>query len=521
MKFCFSTIFATLILAFTVSAQTGNGDWFNLGPGEDANGIAVNQAYKKFNGLQPQPVIVAVLDDGVDIGHRDLKGKIWVNENEIPGNGIDDDNNGYIDDVHGWNFLGNPDGWNLIHENLEITRLYRAYKSRFEDADPKELSKTNRKEYAKYQMYKAVYDSLTTEIKDEFSEYAQMMAIYSGAVQYMQEQTRTDSLTMDIISAYEPEDEDGAQIKQFLIMFEQQNFRQYLLSQSEYFDSRLNYHFNLDYQPRDSVNEAEAAAAGTGYGNNMVDAGEPDHGTHVAGIIAAVRNNGVGINGVAPNAVIMPVRIVPDGDERDKDVALGIRYAVDNGARVINMSFGKPWSPDQEMVNDAIRYALSKDVILVHAAGNDGENNDKVNNYPDGTLGKRKSAKGFITVAAANPENSGSVLASFSNYGRKSVDVLAPGVEIRSLVPGDRTKSYSGTSMAAPVISGMAALLRGTFPEASAKDIVRLIEKSIAEHKNEMVDFSGVEIPLKKLVRYPGIPQLPFALEIGESKSDK
>lgn len=511
-----------LLIGLPVYGQTGKGDWFNLSLKHDSVlGVAVNEAYKQYNGLQLEPVIVAVLDNGVDINHPDLEGKVWVNKDEIAGNGIDDDHNGYIDDIHGWNFLGNPSGWNLLHANLEITRLYRQYKAVYENVNPDTLSRVEKRAYEKYKTYKAAYDTLSGKVREEFSQYAQLLAMYSGATEYLKEKIGADSLTINAILAYEPENKDDEQVKNFILMAEKQNLRQYLLSREHYFDSRLKYHYNLDYNPRDSVNEAEAAKAGTGYGNNMVGAGEPNHGTHVAGIIAAVRNNGRGINGIAPNARIMAIRVVPDGDERDKDVALAIRYAVDNGAEVINMSFGKAYSPKKELVYNAIEYALKNDVVMVHAAGNDGTNNDNIHNYPDGTLGGKKSAKGWITVAASNQLNDPALLAGFSNYGKKSVDILAPGVEIRSLIPESDTKFYSGTSMAAPVISGMVTVLRGAFPDASAKDIVRLIEKSISDSKNTIVKFDDYQTKLKTLIRYPGVPSLYKALKIGESKANE
>lgn len=514
-------IIALSCIALSVSGQTGKGDWFNLDPNVDSvYGISVNEAYKKYSGIKLEPVIVAVLDDGVDISHPDLKGKLWVNADEIPDNGIDDDNNGYVDDVNGWNFLGNPEGWNLVHENLEITRLYRQYKDRYAEVNPDTLSRSEKKAYQEYKNYKVAYDSLYKKVNDKFGNYAQLAALYKGATSYMKDKLGSaDSLSLNAIMAYEPEGEEDAQVKNFLLMAEKQDLRGYILSQEDYFDSRINYYFNLDYQPRDSVNVLSAERKGIGYGNPQVDAGDPSHGTHVAGIIGAVRNNGTGINGVAKNARIMPVRLVPDGDERDKDVALGIRYAVDNGARVINMSFGKGYSPNTQLVYDAIEYALSKDVVLIHAAGNDGENNDKVQNFPDGTLGGRKSQKGFITVAASTQLDDSTFVAVFSNYGRKSVDVLAPGFRIKSLIPGDKTKAFSGTSMAAPVISGMATVLRGAFPEASAKSIVKLIEKSVSEDKNTLVFVNGEKQKLKKVVRYPGVPSLLNALTLGEAKA--
>lgn len=479
-------------------------DWFNDGfDPQTSVGAEVNAAYKLLGDRTLQPVIVAVLDDGVDIEHPDLRGKIWANAGEIPDNGKDDDGNGYVDDVHGWNFLGNPNGENVKGETLEITRLYRGYAKRFDSVDVAGLSDDGRREYQKYLEYKKDYDAEVEDVKAEFSEFSQMVALYAGAKAYMREKIGRDSLSMQDLMNFQPTDDEEGQVRDFLVYVESQGIMDHLNQAEKYFNDRLNYHYNLDFEPRGIVNEEEAARQGIGYGNPMVWAEDPKHGTHVAGIIAAVRGNGLGIDGVASNAVILPVRVVPDGDERDEDVALGIRYAVDNGAKVINMSFGKSYSPNSQMVEDAIRYAAKHDVLLVHAAGNDATDNDLEQNYPDGTLGKRKSAPNVITVAAAGPFADSTFLADFSNYGRRSVDILSPGVEIRSLVPEGGTDSYSGTSMAAPVVAGVAAILRGLRPDWSAKKVKKVLEKSGNDVKNIEVMAPDGYMKLKKLVANP------------------
>lgn len=525
----FSLVFLSFLLtaglAFSQDKPAGlpdkyDGDWFNLSPEQnDVYGISVNEAYKYFNDLELQPVIVAVIDDGVDISHPDLEGKLWKNSNEIPDNGIDDDGNGYIDDVYGWNYLGNPNGENIEHENVEIVRLYRPLKERFENVNPESVSKADKSAYKEYLAYKEAYEEKINELNEEYSQYAQLAALYQGATAYMKEQLKTEDLTINDLLMYEPESEDDGQVRDFLVMAEQEGLNQYLLDNDSYFESSIKYHYNIDYNPRSIVNEDWAAQNNTAYGNNMVWAGEPDHGTHVAGIIGAVRHNDDGMNGIAKNARIMSLRVVPDGDERDKDIALAIRYAVDNGAKVINMSFGKDYSPNEELVHSAVKYASANDVLLIHAAGNDAENNDKIGNYPDGTLGKRKSYDNWITVGASGPLRDTTFIAEFSNYGKKSVDILAPGVEILSLVSGGGVDSYSGTSMAAPVVSGLATVLRGAYPNISAKEIKKIILQSADIDKKLRVAFIGDDLKLKKLIRNPGTPSLFMALVLAKVKT--
>jgi cell wall-associated protease len=216
------------------------------------------------------------------------------------------------------------------------------------------------------------------------------------------------------------------------------------------------------------------------YGNNDVMATNPMHGTHVAGIIGAVRNNGIGINGVADNVRIMAIRAVPDGDEHDKDIALAIRYAVDNGAKVINMSFGKSFSPQKKWVDDAMKYAESKDVLLVHAAGNESTDIDHAENYPNPIYQQNgKRTTNWISVGASGPE-ADELAASFSNYGKKEVDVFSPGVKIYSTLPGGNVYgNEQGTSMASPVTAGLAALILSYYPELSASQVKEIIIKSV------------------------------------------
>jgi subtilisin family serine protease len=508
------------LFAFTLTFGQ-SGDWYNLDYAKDSViGVSVNQAYETIDVSTLQPVVVAVIDDGVDIKHPDFVGRIWTNEGETAGNGIDDDGNGYIDDVHGWNFLGNPSGENVSFETLEITRLYRDYRNRFEGSEPASLSKAEQKEYALYLKYKEEYDAEVSAIEEEFAQFAQLSAMYGGAFAYMQEKLGREELTLNDLLEFRPADEDEGQVVRFLMIAEQQGLPDYLESGSAYFERALEYNYNLDFDPRSMVNVDEAKAANTGYGNHMVDAEDPEHGTHVAGIIGAVRTNKTGVDGIAANAVIMPIRAIPGGDERDEDVALAIRYAADNGARVVNMSFGKAYSPRSELVFEAIKYAAEKDVLLIHAAGNDGSNNDKVQNFPDGTLGKNKTYANYITVAASGPFADSTLLAGFSNYGRKKVDVMAPGVEIESLKPEGQMASNSGTSMAAPVVTGIAVLLRGLYPELSAKEIKKIITSSTQPFDDHVVITDEGALPLKKLLRNPGIVSSTGAIDAARKRAE-
>ncbi len=497
-----TALFLFLATALADRASAQNGDWYNLDPEADGVwGVSANKAHEliREKGIQLKPVIVAVIDDGVDIDHPDFQERIWENKGETQGDGVDRDGNGFVDDLYGWNFLGNPKGENVEFETLEITRLLRGAKAQFAERAEADIPRAERRAYQKYLSYKEVYDQEIGEAQEEFAQFSQLTAIYSGALAYARERLGREDLSIEGLLSHVPEDADERQVFDFLLMAEREGLKEYLEEASEYFDAKLNYHYNMDFDPRHMVNDDDTVP----HGNPMVWTSNPNHGTHVAGIIAAVRGNTIGVDGISSNAVILPVRAVPNGDERDKDVAAAIRYAVDQGARVINMSFGKPYSPDEELVRDAIRYAQRKGVLMVHAAGNDGQSNDVIPNYPDGTLGKRRSAKHWITVAASGPALDSTFLAEFSNYGRRKVDVMAPGVNIRSLEPGEGTTSSSGTSMAAPVVSGVAALVLGVNPDLNPKQVKKIILSSAVSLKDHEVGVDGEQLPLKKLLRSP------------------
>ena len=196
----------------------------------------------------------------------------------------------------------------------------------------------------------------------------------------------------------------------------------------------------------------------------------------------------------------MMIRAVPDGDEYDKDIALAIKYAVDNGAKVINMSFGKGLSPEKKWVDSAVRYAELKDVLIVHAAGNDGEDNDTTGNFPNPDLAiLHRKATNFITVgASSDPKVSGDYVGDFSNYGKNSVDIFAPGVKIYSTLPGRSSYGYlRGTSMASPVVAGVAAVIRSYFPALSASQVKYAIEKSAVADQSITVTRPGTKEMIK------------------------
>ena len=420
----FSTSCGTLQFTGTAIEQltTPSSDvvnWENVNQWQHADissdnfpGMSVHKAYEELlQDKQGKTVVVAVIDTGIDITHEDLKESIWINDDEIPGNGIDDDKNGYIDDVNGWNFLGDSPG-----DQYELIRLLKK-EATFENRD------------------------LAIE------KYAEMI----------QKDGVKDSLPLIKINLAINIKKKEKEVKQA---------------------NQLGWNARTTGDDPDNFSQRFY-----GDGNVMPKSDDELHGTHVAGIIAASRNNDIGINGIASTAKIMCLRAVPnEGDEYDKDVALSIRYAADNGAQIINMSFGKDFSPHSDKVREAIVYSSSKGVLLVNAAGNDGADIDSVYSYPSDRFNNEPEvSSNFITIGAIGPVKNPLMVAPFSNFGKENVDLFAPGAVIYASTPGDKYKSLSGTSMAAPAVSGVAAILLSYYPKLSPEAIRKALMASVVK----------------------------------------
>jgi subtilisin family serine protease len=403
--------FNTKIIA---QAIPGTFNWYN---GEGA-GMQTDKAYGLLKKKTSQPIIVAVIDSGVDIEHEDLQGKIWVNTKEIPKNGIDDDQNGYIDDVHGWNFLGNAKGENLDAARLEKTRILAKLMQKYDGIDPATIASDE--EFT-------LYETVKYEVEDELANFDQYMPMLESG------------------------------------QFDKETIK-YILDQ-------VKFNLNVDYDDRSLIGDNVDDFNDKNYGNGDVEGPDALHGTHVSGIICAVRGNNKGGDGVADNVKIMSLRAVPNGDEQDKDIALAIRYAVDNGALVINMSFGKSYSPHQEEVFQAFEYADSKGVLLVHASGNDAKDVDFEPNFPTSLYSFQTEPLAHFVTIGASTKDKNELVASFSNFGQERVDIFAPGFEIYNTVPQSEYKNLQGTSMAAPMVAGVAAMLKSYFPSLSMLEI--------------------------------------------------
>lgn len=472
--------------------------WYNDSK-EDTGIFGVNTEkawqFLKDNNRKPVELIVGVLDGGVQANHIDLAANMWVNPKEKAGNGIDDDKNGYIDDVHGWNFAGGKDGKSVDGDTLEKVRVYKyTYLPLFEGKDSSKNQENKTKhaaEYADYQKIKAEINKKTNEAKANLAQYSQMKSMVDAGFPGLIKEFGSKLVTEESLGKYTPTEETMPAMTMFAFIpkdyWDGKTMKQIYDSLSEefngaveYFDSQVKYHYNVDFEPRGIVGDDYSNKKEKHYGNNDVEGPDAEHGTHVAGVIAAVRGNNKGIDGIGGNHIrIMGVRTVPNGDERDKDIANSIIYAVDNGAKILNMSFGKDYSPDKKVVWDAMRYADKKGVLMVKAAGNDNLNIDTDIHYPTNFDEKgNKVANSVLTVGASTPDVE-NLKASFSNYGKKSVDVFSPGTQILSTIPHNEFKESQGTSMASPIVAGVAALVWSHYPKLTAVEVKEIIMNSV------------------------------------------
>ncbi len=495
--------------------------WHILDKGSGYFGISVDKAYDflKSKKLKSKTVIVAVIDSGIDTTHEDLKSILWRNPKEIPGNGIDDDNNGYVDDIYGWNFLGSRDGSkNVEKDSYEAARVYHLYKSKWEGKDVSLIRFTPENKF-EYDMWKRAKEEIVSDVNPlEYMQLKKMSKAMKAGDSVIRQDLKKEEYSCKELSGYSTQNSYAQKTKDILLNICKMNDTEEITNQQilDQLDGDLGKMEAAEAAPekyRDNIvkdNYNDINDKFYGNGNVHVSNKSAMHGTHVSGIIAAARGNGLGMDGVADNVKIMMLRAVPDGDEHDKDIALAIRYAVDNGAQVINMSFGKSYSPEKGWVDDAVKYAESKGVLLVHAAGNDNKNIDTTFNYPSPVFVKDgKRAPNWITVGASGPsnENGNSLTAGFSNYGKKEVDVFAPGVKIYATVPGGNTyQNQQGTSMASPVVAGLAALILEYYPNLTPQQVKYVIEKSSQKPGIKVKDpGTGEEVWLSDLSRFGGI----------------
>ncbi len=486
-------------------------------------GISLNQAYLLLKGKKSKTVIVTTIDSGIDTLQKDLKSILWTNPKEIPGNGIDDDHNGFVDDVHGWDFLGGKGGKVDYTETTEEVRQYFKLKSIYSGIGTAPAGK--QKEYAYWQNVKAKYDTTMNKAQSEIKELTTEVNVLSATNFYIKRELKLQSdqtFTKADVERITTANDTLNQSKTvwdsvFSQIGESTTNAKVLKDLSEYY-AKQNNTINPDLDARARiVGDDPDIKDGKPYGNNILKNPDASHGTGVAGLIGAIRNNGYGIDGVADNVRIMSVKAIPNGDEYDKDVANAIRYAVDNGARIINMSFGKKISPHKDWVDEAFKYAAKNDVLLVMASGNDNQDIDAKPEFPNDTYLDGSTTDNVINVGASGPKLDTTLAATFSNYGKAKVDIFAPGVKVTSIDTDAEFNTADGTSFASPIVAGIAALILEYYPELSARQLKQAILGSAVPLSGTMVIKPGektLKVDFASLSKTGGIVNAYKALQI-------
>ena len=521
-----SVIAGALLLSLNTFAQTPDlpKNWHTMDLKADGYyGISLNNAYQFVKGKKSKTVVIATVDSGIDTAQKDLKSILWVNTKEIPGNGIDDDHNGYVDDIHGWNFLGGPGGKCDYTETVEEVREYNRLKGKYANATTATDGKE--KEYAYWLKVKSTYEATVGKSSGEVSQISQYMNVLMVTSGYIKQALKlnadaTFSLA-DFGKIKNPSDTVSRSMAVWTPVFQEEGGdNSKILKELSEYQAKVNNDIAPDLTSRKRiVGDDPDVQDGKPYGSNLLKFPDASHGTGVAGLMGAIHGNGYGIDGVADNVRIIGIKAVPNGDEYDKDIANAIRYAVDNGAKVVNMSFGKKISPHKDWVDAAFKYAASKDVLLVQAAGNDGEDVDAKPQYPSDTFadGSSTDADNVINVGASSAVLGENLAATFSNYGKKNVDVFAPGVKVTSIDMDGEFNTADGTSFASPVTAGIAALILEYYPDLSAKQLKQVILESATPVTGTMVLKPGskdVKVDFTTLSKTGGIVNAYKALQL-------
>lgn len=489
-------------------------------------GVSLKQAYQLVKGKKSKTVVAAIIDSGVDTAQTDLKSILWVNTKEIPGNGIDDDKNGYIDDIHGWNFLGGPGGKCDYTETTEEVREYNRLKPKYGSLTAAPAN--DAKGYAYWLKVKATHDETVNKSETELKQYQPMLNALMVTSGYIKRKLKLDASATfkkaDVEKLPNAANDTLAQSKGiWLSIFEQAGSdgdNGKIIKELSDYMAKLNNDVNPDLTSRQTiVGDNPDVRDGKPYGSNLIKFPDASHGTGVAGLIGAARGNSYGIDGIADNVRIIGIKAVPNGDEYDKDIANAIRYAVDNGAKVVNMSFGKKLSPHKNWVDEAFKYAAAKDVLLVQASGNDNQDVDVKPQFPNDTFedGSVTDMPNVICVGASGAKKDETLAATFSNYGKKNVDVFAPGAKVTSIDMDAEFNTADGTSFASPIVAGIAALVLEYYPSLSAKQLKQVILQSATPLTGTMVLKPGSQtekVDFTMLSKSGGIANAYRALQI-------
>jgi subtilisin family serine protease len=543
---CFSqenTISSNL---FSIKQDSLLNNWFQKDYLQDGlPGISLDKWYKQNKRIpKTNEIIVAVIDTKIDLKHEDLENQIWINTKEIANNGIDDDSNGFIDDLNGWNFLGYSNGDYIKWGNNEFVRIIRKWAQVFKDKTAAQLSKNELNQFKEYERAQLKFGTETKFYKNWLRSLQYLIQVYplvKDTLKYYFPKEDYTNQQLDSLyqkhkindksfrSRRDDNDKDlGALIDYMRVSLgSNQNTLKDIKDQESQLNSIVNECLNLEFNERHFINDDVFVAKGNNEITNTTKKEHTieNHSTLVSGIIAADRTNDIGIKGVAPHTKIMPLVICSNADEHDNDIAAAIRYAVDNGAKVINMSFGKEFSLYKNRVIDAYKYAEKHDVLLVHAAGNNSFNVDENPYYPSDVDYENPDevVDNFITVGSISQKIDSNFVSEFSNYGKKNVDLFAPGDKIYTTTAGNSYAYDSGTSLAAPMVSGTAAMIWSYYPKLTAKEVKQIILESGTAYDIEVLvpGGEGKKVKFSELSKSGKVLNVYDAMELAKKVSKK
>lgn len=436
-------------------------------------GISLEKAQELVADKDNSIVTVAIIDSPIEISHEHLKNNIWTNTDEIPNNNIDDDKNGYIDDIHGWNFMGNAKGVNDIYMQMESTRLLKKY----------EAQKPTSTNESTYSLVKKLYDSIYMKSKKEYDHYSEIYKAYKGVKSELSKKSLNGNYSIKQLDSIKKVYADDWYFKSMitnLISLEKYIGGDDIIFYNELYTKHLEVLFHKEYNDRKITGDNPNVLNDSNYGNHVVshNLDKLTHGTSVSGPM--IQSSKSQVQGISSKIKIMPICISGYGSEHDKDIALAIRYAVDNGAKVINISLGKLLSLHKEWVFEAFKYAEQHDVIIVSSAGDSSLNLTEINYYypNDNVDNTAEVSNNFLLVGASTYDPNEKLVASFSNYGTIDVDIFAPGIEIFTTTVNNTYDFQDGTSMSASITSGVAALIFSYYPNLIASEVKQIIMES-------------------------------------------
>jgi subtilisin family serine protease len=508
-------LIASLLIGVAGYAQNEN--WHHLAPEDGVFGAAIERAHAaaRESGLRParRPITIALIGGGIDISHKAISDIIWVNRRERRINGRDNDRNGWIDDRHGWNFLGND---TMTINSLstmgdrEFLRLKDKYNHflfvedgiayMFDDELGALVETEPPADMEEFEYF------LRVVTESELAETNRGVMLAKAVVWYIREighsmrmaypervLTRTDF--GEFVRAQQSTTAMQDALFAFIdLMFMSANTEDWntmaAFADTEFIPIQELRHERAMARrfprERELIGDDPNDLNDKGYGNNNLLANNALRNTMIAGIIGAGGGQSE-IRGITNNVQIMTLRIEADfGEPYMKDMALAIRYAVEQGADIIQLGATNRLFPRHQShwVEEALRYAEQRNVLVVIPVRDLSSNLDDFPFYPNRNL-STGTLSNIITVAASDSLGNPFLWANFSET---ELDIFAPGVEIKSAMPGNRYAIDSGSAYAAAMVTGVAAFIKNYFPQITPAQMRQLLIDTVTDRSDAEVE---------------------------------